>query len=54
MLKAHGRASEIVIEATITRADGRVERLGVVSYWSKSPWKRLLWRIRNTIRWHRL
>lgn len=53
MLKTNGRASEIVIEATVTRADGRVERLGTVSYWSKSPWKRLLWRIKRLMTWHR-
>lgn len=29
------------IEATITRADGRVERLGVISYTSRNPLKHL-------------
>jgi hypothetical protein len=54
MTLARGRASEIVIEATVTRADGRVERLGTVSYWHKSPWKRLVWRLKRMLAWHRL
>lgn len=29
------------IEAVIIRADGTVEKLGVVSYWDRNPFKRL-------------
>ena len=31
---------EATIEITVTRADGRIERLGVVSYWHRNPLKR--------------
>lgn len=40
-------AKEIQVEAVITRADGTVERLGVVSYWHKNPIKRFLWKIKQ-------
>lgn len=53
MTHAKGQASEIVIEAVITRADGRVENLGTISYWHKSPWKRLAWRLKRMIPWLR-
>lgn len=39
-LKARGGASTISIQAVVTRADGRVENLGTVSYWSRNPIKR--------------
>ena len=35
----------VSVEATIIRADGRVENLGVISYWHVNPLKRLAWRI---------
>jgi hypothetical protein len=38
-------AVETSIRAVVTRADGRVEDLGVVSYWHRSLWRRLLWRL---------
>jgi hypothetical protein len=40
-------AKEAQITATITRADGTVERLGVVSYWHKNPLKRIFWSIKK-------
>ena len=40
-------AKEAQIHAVITRADGTVEDLGVVSYWHKNPVKRFLWRIKQ-------
>jgi hypothetical protein len=42
--KTQGIASAQVI-GTITRADGTVEHLGVISYWHKNPLRRLWWRI---------
>lgn len=39
------RMREASISAVVIRADGRVEDLGVVSYWHKSPLRRLAWRI---------
>jgi hypothetical protein len=44
---AKSGAREATIEMTVTRADGTVEHLGVVSYWHRNPFKRLWWRIRN-------
>jgi hypothetical protein len=41
------KAREASIEATITRADGRVEHLGVVSYWHRNPFKRWWWHARR-------
>ncbi len=48
---ADSRAREATIEMIVTRADGTVENLGVVSYWHRNPFKRLLWRIRKTLKW---
>jgi hypothetical protein len=42
---AKGKAREATLEAVITRADGTVERLGVVSYWHRNPLKRWAWRL---------
>jgi len=41
----NAKAREASISAVVTRADGRVEDLGVISYYHRNPWKRLLWRI---------
>jgi hypothetical protein len=40
-------AKEAQISAVITRADGSIEHLGVVSYWHKNPFKRILWSIKK-------
>jgi hypothetical protein len=40
------------IEATVTRADGRVENLGVIAYWHKNPLKR--WTVNLGIAFRRL
>lgn len=50
-MKTKGRPAQIAIEATVTRADGRVERLGTVSYWHKNPLKRAIWRLRRLLKW---
>ena len=47
MVEAQSKASEIQVEAIVTRADGTVERLGTVAYWNKNPIKRLIWRIKQ-------
>lgn len=39
-MKARGGANTITIQAVVTRADGRVENLGTISYWSRNPIKR--------------
>ena len=40
-----GEARKASIEAVITRADGRIERLGTIAYWHKNPLKRLWFRL---------
>ena len=44
---AQSNAKEIQLVATITRADGTVEELGVIDYWHKNPIKRIIWKIKN-------
>lgn len=39
-VSAKGRARSTSIRAVVTRADGRVENLGLISYWSRNPLKR--------------
>jgi len=36
---------ETTISAVVTRADGRVEDLGVIHYWHRNPLRRLWWQI---------
>lgn len=43
MQTAQTKLKSVVIEATITRANGTVEPQGVVSYWHVNPLKRLTW-----------
>ena len=40
-------AKEIQLVATITRADGTVEYLGVIDYWHKNPIKLFIWKIKK-------
>jgi len=42
-VQVNTRAREASIEAIITRADGSVEIVGVVSYWHKNPLRRWWW-----------
>lgn len=37
----------ITFEGIVTRADGTVEDLGVISYWHKNPLKRLSYKIKR-------
>ena len=39
-------ASEVILEAKVTRADGTVEHLGEIAHYYRSPWKRLARRIK--------
>gem|GEM_PF-1483409 len=50
MMRVPTGTREASIHAVVTRADGTVEDLGVVSYWHKSWWKRALWRISRVFR----
>lgn len=38
------------IEAVITRADGRIERLGVVAYYHRNPLRRIAWNIGHFVK----
>ncbi len=49
-MRAQSRPVSIVIEAVVTRADGTIEDLGAVSYWHRSPWRRLRWRLGRLFR----
>jgi hypothetical protein len=42
-------AKEIQLVATITRADGTVEELGVIDYYHVNPIKMLIWRIKKWV-----
>jgi len=44
---AQSNAKEIQLVATILRADGRIEELGVIDYWNKNPIKRFIWKIKH-------
>ncbi len=46
-IKAVAGVKTATIEAVITRADGRIERLGVVSYYHRNPLKRWWWHIKK-------
>ena len=48
-LLTHAKAREARITAVVTRADGRVEDLGTLSYWHRNPLRRLAWRIRQLL-----
>jgi hypothetical protein len=47
MMQANLNAKEIQLVATITRADGTVEELGVIDYYHQNPIKRIIWRIKK-------
>ncbi len=46
-MDAKGGLREVTIEATVIRADGKVEELGVVSSWHKNPVVRLVRKLRR-------
>ena len=46
---AQSNAKEIELIATITRADGSVEQLGVIDYWHKNPIKRFIWKLKKLL-----
>jgi hypothetical protein len=47
---AHSGVRSMSIEATVIRADGRVERLGTVCFYHKNPLRRLAWRLGRLLR----
>lgn len=38
------------IQATVIRADGRVEHLGTVAYYDSNPLRRWFWRVKGLLR----
>lgn len=49
MQVANINAKEIQLIATVTRADGTVEELGVIDYWHKNPIKRFIWKLKKLL-----
>lgn len=41
------RVSEVVLEATVIRADGTVEHLGEIAYYHRNPLKRMARRLKK-------
>lgn len=46
-LIANAKPKEATISAVVTRADGSVENIGVVSYYHRNPLRQWLWNIRH-------
>ncbi len=46
-LAAKGEIKSAQIEVTVIRADGTREEHGVVSYWHRNPFKRLIHKLRS-------
>lgn len=46
-MDAKAELKEASIEVTVIRANGDREHHGVVSYYHRRWWKRLLWNLRN-------
>lgn len=46
-MDAQAEFKQVSIEAVVIRADGTREDLGTVSYWHKSPLRRLIWRVKR-------
>lgn len=41
---------QVSLEATVIRADGRVEPLGTVAYWHRNPLRRWAWALGQRLR----
>lgn len=49
MQVANVNAKEIELIATVIRADGTVEELGVIDYWHRNPIKRFIWKLKKLL-----
>lgn len=49
MQVANVNAKEIELIATIIRADGTKEELGVIDYWHQNPIKRFVWKLKKLL-----
>ncbi len=47
---AHGKVKRAELRAVVTRADGSVEDLGIVTYYHRNPLKRWAWAVRQFLR----
>jgi hypothetical protein len=45
IMVANAEVQKAELRAVVTRADGTVEDLGVISYYHKNPLKRALWKV---------
>lgn len=48
MIQTNSKAKEITLSATITRANGRVEHIGVIAYYHRNPFRRF---VGNSLIW---
>lgn len=44
---AQSKIKESSIQATIVRANGSIENLGCISYWSSNPFKMIIWKVKQ-------
>ena len=49
-MKTNLDVKEIQLVATIIRADGTTEELGVIDYYHQNPLKRLIWRLKQWLK----
>jgi len=49
-MNANLNAKEIKLIATITRADGTVEELGVIDYYHQNPIKKIIWSFKQLLK----
>jgi hypothetical protein len=49
-MQVRADVKEASIQATVIRADGTVEELGVVSYYHKNPLKRAMWALKQKLK----
>jgi len=49
-MDVNSNIKEMVLSAQVIRADGTVEDLGEIQYWSSNPLKLIIWRIKKWLR----
>ena len=49
-IKLRQKTKVATLSAVITRADGTIENLGVISYYHRNPLRMLLWKISRLLR----
>lgn len=49
-MNTQAKLTEATVEATITRADGRIEYRGVIAYTHRSPLKTLFWKLGQALK----